>query len=83
MEVKITKNKTVVDKDNLFTYVYEFFHEGEFIKKDIIKVPPTDFMTPDESSPMVSEEALKANLEQLTYNYEFDIDQVSVIIKEI
>jgi hypothetical protein len=83
MEVKITKNKTVVDKDNLFTYVYEFFHNGEFVKKDIIKIPPTDYMTPDESSSVVSEEALRSNLEQLLYNYEFDIEKISVIIEEI
>ena len=84
MEVKITKNKTVVDANNQFTYVYEFNHLGKFIKKDIIKVPATEYMTPDETSGVLSEESLKANLEQLHIEgYKFDIDSVSVIIEEI
>ena len=84
MEIKITKNKTVVDANNQFTYVYEFTHNNEFVKKDIIKVPPTDYMTPDESYGGISEEALEANLQQLLLGgYEFDISSVSVIIEEV
>ena len=50
MKLKIFKNKTVVDANNEFTYVVELYDDaGKLDNTSVIKVPPTKYMTPDDS----------------------------------
>ena len=50
MKIKVYKNKTVVDANNEFTYVIELYDDaGKLNNTSIVKVPPTKYMTPDDS----------------------------------
>jgi|14BtaG_2_1085337.scaffolds.fasta_scaffold00326_7 hypothetical protein len=50
MKIKVYKNKTVVDANNEFTYVIELYDDaGKLNNTNIVKVPPTKYMTPDDS----------------------------------
>lgn len=50
MKLKVTKNKTVVDSDNNFTYVVEVFNDADILSyTHVQKIPPTIYMTPDET----------------------------------
>jgi len=85
MIVKIIKNKTVVDKNDKFTYVVECIH-GDVTDRTIVKIPANVYMRPDESQPsMISDEnILKSWLEQLSFEYnDIDIDNYTTIIEEI
>jgi hypothetical protein len=85
MLVKIIKNKTVVDANNQFTYVVECQH-GDIVDKTILKIPATDYMTPDETIQMIhnNEELMRGWLEQLSFQYnDIDIDNYTTIIEEI
>ena len=67
------------DANNNFTYVLEFSHEGEVIKKDIIEVPSNEYRVPmEEKCGALTRSGLNANLEQLKYEYDFDMSQVPI-----
>jgi hypothetical protein len=85
MLVKIIKNKTVVDANNQFTYVVEC-HHGDIVDKTILKIPATDYMTPDETIEMIhnNDQLMRGWLEQLSFQYDdIDIDNYTTMIEEI
>ena len=79
MEIKIVKNMYATNADNNFTYVLEFSHEGKVIKKDIIEVPSNEYRVPmEDKCGSLTRSGLNANLEQLKYEYDFDMAQVPI-----
>lgn len=79
MEIKIVKNMFAVDANNNFTYVLEFRHDGKLVKKDILEVPSNDYRIPmEERCGALTRSGLNANLEQLQYEYDFDMGQVPI-----
>jgi hypothetical protein len=71
MKVKIFKNKRVLDSNDQFTYVLEFYLKEELIHKVQVKLNANEYMLPDEDS-----YAIVPILEQLKFSHEFDIDKV-------
>ena len=79
MEIKIVKNMFATDANNNFTYVLEFSHDGEVIKKDIIEVPSNEYRVPmEDKCGGLTRSGLNANLEQLKFEYDFDMTQVPI-----
>ena len=79
MEIKIVKNMFATDANNNFTYVLEFSHDGEVIKKDIIEVPSNEYRVPmEDKCGSLTRSGLNANLEQLKFEYDFDMTQVPI-----
>lgn len=79
MEIKIVKNMFATDANNNFTYVLEFSHEGEVVKKDIIEVPSNEYRVPmEDKCGSLTRSGLNANLEQLKFEYDFDMTQVPI-----
>jgi hypothetical protein len=79
MEIKIVKNMFAINANNNFTYVIEFKHNGNVIKKDIVEVPANEYGLPlEESCGGLTRSGLNANLEQLQYEYDFDMAQVPI-----
>ena len=57
----------------------EFSHDGEVIKKDIIEVPSNEYRVPmEDKCGSLTRSGLNANLEQLKFEYDFDIAQVPI-----
>ena len=79
MEIKIVKNMFATNADNNFTYVLEFRHNGNLIKKDIVEVPANEYRVPmEDQCGALTRSGLNANLEQLKYEYDFDMSQVPI-----
>jgi len=79
MEIKIVKNMFAINADNNFTYVLEFRHNGNLIKKDIVEVPANEYRVPmEDQCGALTRSGLNANLEQLQYEYDFDLGQVPI-----
>lgn len=79
MEIKIVKNMFATNANNSFTYVLEFTHQGKLIKKDIVEVPSNEYRVPmEDQCGALTRSGLNANLEQLQYEYDFDMGQVPI-----
>lgn len=84
MEIRILKNLFALDAENNFVYILEFRHEGTVIKRDQVFVPANEMRLPmEDCCGPLTKGALDANLEQLKYEYDFDINQVSITSETI
>jgi len=48
-KLKITKNKTTTDKDNMFTYMFTYLNNDVVVWKEIRKIPSDEMMLPVEN----------------------------------
>jgi len=84
MEIRILKNLFALDAQNNFVYILEFRHEGNLIKRDQVFVPANEMRLPmEDCCGALTKGALDANLEQLKYEFDFDINQVAITSETI
>jgi hypothetical protein len=48
-KLKITKNKRIADKDNMFTYMFEWINGYTLVWKEILKIQADQMMLPVET----------------------------------
>lgn len=72
----ITKNKRTTDKDNLFTYMFEWKNNDDIIWKELLKISADEMLLPVENYDI---EEIIAHKQQCCMN----IDRESLVIENV